>query len=42
MIEHVNNYNVNTISHEKWLKCLSVSICKYITVLPNVNNHTLL
>ena len=29
MIEHVNNnYNVNTISHEK---CLPVSICKIIT-----------
>ena len=28
MIEHVvNNYNVNTISHEK---CLPVSICKII------------
>ena len=25
MIEHVNNYNVTTISHEKWLP---VSICK--------------
>ena len=25
MIEHINNYNVNTISHEK---CLPVSICK--------------
>ena len=28
MIEHVNNYNGNTISHEK---CLKVSICKIIT-----------
>ena len=29
MIENVvNNYNVNTISHEK---CLPVSICKIIT-----------
>ena len=27
MIEHVNNYNGNTISHEK---CLQVSICKII------------
>ena len=27
MIEHVNNYNVNTNSHEK---CLPVSICKTI------------
>ena len=28
MIEHVNNYNANTISHEN---CLPVSICKIIT-----------
>ena len=28
MIEHVNNSNVNTISHEK---CLPVSICKILT-----------
>ena len=28
MIEHVNNSNANTISHEK---CLAVSICKIIT-----------
>ena len=28
MIEHVNNLNVKTISHEK---CLPVSICKIIT-----------
>ena len=28
MIEHVNNYNVNTILHEK---CLPVSICKNVT-----------
>ena len=28
MIEHVNNSNANTISHEK---CLPVSICKFIT-----------
>ena len=28
MIEHVNNYNVNTNSHEK---CLLVLICKIIT-----------
>ena len=28
MIEHTNNYNVNTILHEK---CLPVSICKTIT-----------
>ena len=28
MIEHVNNYNVNTISYEK---CLPVSICKIKT-----------
>ena len=28
MIEHVNNSNANTISHEK---CLLVSICKIIT-----------
>ena len=28
MIEHVNNYNVNSISHEK---CLPVSICKIKT-----------
>ena len=28
MIEHVNNSNANTISHEK---CLPVSICKIIT-----------
>ena len=28
MIEHVNNSNANTISHEK---CLPVSICKSIT-----------
>ena len=27
MIDHVNNYNVNTISHEK---CFPVSICKII------------
>ena len=25
MIEHINNYNVNTVSHKK---CLPVSICK--------------
>ena len=31
MIEHVNNYNVNTISH---VKCLPVSICKL-----KQNNH---
>ena len=29
MIEHANDYNVNTISHEK---CLLVSICKIITI----------
>ena len=29
MIEHVNNYNVNTISHEK---CLPASTCKIITL----------
>ena len=29
MIENVNNYNVNTISHET---CLPVSICKIITL----------
>ena len=29
MLEHANNYNVNTISHEK---CLQVSICKIITL----------
>ena len=29
MIEHANNYNVNTISHEK---CLPVSLCKIITL----------
>ena len=28
MIDQVNNYNGNTISHEK---CLPVSICKIIT-----------
>ena len=28
MIEHVNNYNINTVSHEK---CLPASICKIIT-----------
>ena len=28
MIEHVNNHNVNTISHEKYLP---VSICRTIT-----------
>ena len=28
MLEHVNNYNVNTISHEK---CLPVLICKIKT-----------
>ena len=28
MIEHVNNYYVNNISHEKYLP---VSICKIIT-----------
>ena len=28
MIEHINHYNVNTISHEK---CLPVSICKIKT-----------
>ena len=28
MIDHVNNYNGNTISHEK---CLPVSICKIMT-----------
>ena len=28
MIEHVNNYNVNTSSHKK---CLPVAICKIIT-----------
>ena len=29
MIEHANNQNVNTISHEKFLP---VSICKIITL----------
>ena len=29
MIEHANNQNVNTISHEK---CLPVLICKIITL----------
>ena len=28
MMEHVNNCNANTISHEE---CLPVSICKIIT-----------
>ena len=35
MIEHVNNYNVNTILHEQ---CVPVSICTTIT--HNKNNTT--
>ena len=31
MTEHVNNYNVNTISHKKCLPKVPVSICKIIT-----------
>ena len=37
MTDHVNNYNGNTISHEK---CLPVSICKIITHVDNkTQNH---
>ena len=37
MIEHVNNYNVNTISHEKCLP-VSITICKIIT--PKITKTT--
>ena len=39
MIEHVNNSNANTVSHEK---CLPVSMCKIITQKIKKTNTTCL